>query len=240
MGLVTVHQKHMETVLGQGDNREIYVMNVGGSGLIQLTNHPAWDKSPSWSPDGSRVAFLSDRDQDGYEELYVINADGSGLTKLIYSPDWGVGDYTWSPNGSRIVFAYFSYGASVTDATDDVSDIYVVNTDGSGLTNLTNTNDPEWDEGASWSPDGSRIEFVSDRDGNWDIYLVNADGTGITKITNQTGNQSNAVWSPDGTKIAFSSDQDGDWDIYLMNADGSGLLQITGNDADDIPTDWKP
>ena len=221
--------------LGKGDNRNIYAMNIGSSSLVQLTNHPEWDESPSWSPDGSRVAFLSDRDQNGYQELYVINADGSGLTKLIYSPDWGVSDYAWHPNGGSIAFSYFSYGVSATDVVFGIS---VINTDGSGLTNLTQSS--AWDSGASWSPDGSQIVFDSERNGDWDVYIMNTDGTGVTNITNQPGNQSGAVWSPDGTKIAFSSDQDGDRDIYLMNADGSGLLQITDNDADDYPSDWKP
>ncbi len=106
-------------------NLEIYVMDVDGSNQVLLSNNPAKDFYPSWSPDGGQIVFLSDR--DGNEEIYVMDADGTDQTRLNhnmtndFSPDW-------SPDGNQLVFTSF---------TDGDADIYVVNTDGSGLTTLT-------------------------------------------------------------------------------------------------------
>src|SRR5689334_16678526 len=101
---------------------------------------------------------------------------------------------------------------------DGNSEIYVMNPDGSGPTNLTNNT--AFDGWPAWSPDGTKIVFSSNRDGDYEIYVMNADGTNQTRITNSPGFDYIASWSPDGTKIIFDSLRDGDWDIYLMNADG--------------------
>ena len=148
-------------------NTEIYVMNVDGSGVTRLTDHDAGDGYPSWSPDGQRIAFTSERDRsegDGSSDIYVMNADGSGVTRLTdfiaYSP-------SWSPDGQRIAF--------VSNRDRGNSDIYVMNADGSGVTRLTDHDAA--DGSPSWSPDGQRIAFVSSRDGwYYDIYVMNADG----------------------------------------------------------------
>jgi len=93
--------------------------------------------------------------------------------------------------------------------------IFVVNPDGSGLTQLTfggaNNGAP------SWSPDGSKIVFTSDRDGNFEIYSMNADDSNVTRLTNNPATDVDPAWSPDGTRIAFDSDRDGDREIYTMN-----------------------
>ncbi len=90
-----------------------------------------------------------------------------------------------------------------------------MNADGSGLFNLTN--DPGYDHYEAWSPDGSRIAFVSDRQEHSEIYVMNADGSGsATNLTNSPGSDRFPHWSPDGTHIAFISDRDGHAEIYVM------------------------
>ena len=91
-----------------------------------------------------------------------------------------------------------------------------------------------------WSPDGRRIAFDSDRDGNWEIYVMNADGSGVTRLTDNDAADGFPAWSPDGRRITFDSDRDGNWEIYVMNADGSGVARLTDNGAADGFPAWSP
>ena len=97
-----------------------------------------------------------------------------------------------------------------------------------------------FDSRPDWSPDGRRIAFNSNRDGNWEVYLMNADGSGVTRLTENDVVDGSPTWSPDGTRIAFDSTRDGDWDVYVMNADGSGVTRLTDNDAYDLSPVWSP
>ena len=92
----------------------------------------------------------------------------------------------------------------------------------------------------AWSPDGRRIAFDSDRDGNSEIYVMNADGSGVTRLTDNDAIDSFPTWSPDGRRIAFSSTRDGSFEVYVMNADGSGVTRLTDNDARDWSPAWSP
>ena len=115
-----------------GTHGEIFVMNPDGSGQTNLTNNPARDFDPAWSPDGTKVAFSSFR--GGNREIFVMNADGSGQTNVTNDACWDV-DPAWSPDGTRIAFS--------TNRLGD-NEIFVMNADGSGQTNLTNA--PEEDD----------------------------------------------------------------------------------------------
>jgi Tol biopolymer transport system component/tRNA A-37 threonylcarbamoyl transferase component Bud32 len=208
-------------------NREIYTMNAVGSGQTRLTNHPGVDDDPVWLPDGTHIAFSSTRgDQWG---VYTMNTDGSEVTFLTFEGDWHTPSV--SQDGTRITF--FSYPPTV----DSWYEIYVMNMDGSGKTNLTN-NPASKDEYPRWSPDGARIAFQSWRDGNCEIYVMNADGRELTRLTNHPSPDMHPAWSPDGTKIAFTSLRDNNGEIYVMNADGSGLANLTNHPAEDGSPAW--
>jgi dipeptidyl aminopeptidase/acylaminoacyl peptidase len=97
------------------------------------------------------------------------------------------------------------------------------------------------DQGASYSPDGTRIAFMNDYDGDFEICVMNADGTGIKQLTKNSAIDGYPTWSPDGRKIAFASNRDGDDDIWVMNADGSDQTNITSDDpTNNEDPHWSP
>jgi TolB protein len=207
-------------------NTDIYVMNADGTGVTRLTDNPADDRAPSWSPDGRRIAFASTR--NGNSEIYVMNADGTGVTRLTADAH-NDGDPAWC--GNRIAFTSDRY-------LPPFPDVYVMNDDGSGVTRLTIDN-TAFDRKPAWSPNCDVIAFTKDPDGDVEIYVMNADGTGVTRLTNSVGYDEDPAWSPDGTKIAFTSTRDGDpnREIYVMNADGTGATRLTNTSLSIWDTD---
>ncbi|MBC7929612.1 MAG: PD40 domain-containing protein, partial [Rubrivivax sp.] len=123
-------------------------------------------------------------------------------------------------------------------ARDGNNEIYVMNSDGTAQTRLTNNSAN--DERPAFSPDGSRIVFSSNRDGNLEVYVMSADGTAQTRLTNNSASDTDPTFSPDGSKIAFSSLRDGNVEIYSMNADGTGQTNLTNNAAFDSKPDYSP
>jgi len=209
-------------------NLEIYTMSSDGSGVTRLTNHPAADVFPAWSPDRTKIAFTSNR--SGQFEIYTMNADGSSPTRLTFGASVN-GGAAWSPDGLKIAF---------TSNRDGNFEIYSMNPDGTGLARLTNH--PAADFKPTWSPDATRIAFTSTRDGLAHIYSMNADGTGVTRLTSGFQLDGSPAWSPDGTKIAFSSNRGSllNLEIYVMNADGSSPVKLTNDPALDSEPAWSP
>ncbi len=118
------------------------------------------------------------------------------------------------------------------------NEIYIINADGSGRTNLTNNSASDW--WPTWSGNGHQLAFVSDRDGNWEIYKMNADGSGQTRLTNNSNADNSPNWSLDGQKIVFVSNRDENDEIYSMNADGSQQTRLTNNTVSDTEATWSP
>jgi len=142
----------------------------------------------------------------------------------------------WSPDGAKITF---------TSNRDGPGDIYLMNSDGSGVSRLTST--PAAESSSTWSPDGKQIVFDSERDGNREIYIMNSDGSNQTRLTfNPTADSGPVSFSPDGKRFAFSRNASSDgggiynYDIYVMNADGTGLEQLTTNPEFDAEPVWSP
>jgi dipeptidyl aminopeptidase/acylaminoacyl peptidase len=207
-------------------NTEVYVMEADGSSPTNLSNNSAHDGTADWSPDGTKITFSSNR-QDNREEVWVMDADGSNPIRLTTQNG---STSAWSPDGSKITFH---------STRDGNAEIYVMNADGSDQTRLTYIAGD--DAHPSWSPDGSKTAFSSMRDDNWEIYVMEADGSNPTRLTTTTeGTDWVPDWSPDGAKIAFVSDRDGDFEIYVMNADGSNQTRLTFNASDDRNPAWSP
>jgi hypothetical protein len=164
-------------------------MNSDGSGQTRLTNDNLDYRQPSWSPDGTKIAFsgLESRGSpDDNYEIYVMNAaDGSGVTRLTHDVAYDSDSPNWSPDGTKIAF-------SNQERDTATEEIYVMNAeDGSGLTKLSEGANP------SWSPDGTKIAFDTARDGNIEIYVMNAaDGSGQTNISNNPDHDFYPDWGP--------------------------------------------
>lgn len=172
-------------------NPDIYVMAPDGTNVTRLTDDPANDLDPAWSPDRQQIAFVSDREGDF--DIYTINADGTNLVRLA-AHKGRESHPVWSPDGQRIAFS--------SDRDGD-SEIYVVHRDGSNLTNLTNS--PGFDTSPAWSPSGKLVAFASWRQDRLKIYVMNADGSDVRQLTSDQTLDCDPVWSPNGQHIAFIS-----------------------------------
>ena len=215
----------------QGGNSEIFVMNSDGSGQTGLTSSPqSFDSAPSFSPDGSRVAFHSDRDNhvSGRPDVYVMNADGGEVVRLTNAAAADEGP-AWSPDAKKIAFI------SARDAATSQfrRELYVMNADGSGQTRLTfgHSLQPR----LSWSPDGSRIVFASPHappdPATNRLWVINAAGGAPTPITTPGVLDDNfPAWSPDGRHIAFvrGTAAFNSSAVWLVNPDGGNPRQLTG------------
>jgi hypothetical protein len=125
-----------------------------------------------------------------------------------------------------------------TTTRDGNTEVYVMNADGSGQTNLTNS--PLFsDQEGGWSPDGNKIVYYH-RPTTGEIYSMNSNGTMQTNLTNHVADDSLPAWSPDGSQISFTSQRDGNYEIYVMSEDGSGQTRITNNTFSDFGSDWQP
>lgn len=230
---------------GLGGQLDVFMMDAEGTGRANVSNTPAAELSMATSPDGSRVAFETDR--DGNTEIYYGLDDGSQQTNISASPatDHHV---TWSPDGQYLVFSSDRDGSpglyrfnfdtrelvrivdqavlpSVAPTSDRVvfsrpqpgdEEIVVARLDGSDETQLTDS--PGSDAWPRWSPDGETIVFESDRDGNPEIYRMSADGgTDLRRLTDDPGEDRFPTWSPNGQSIAYEHDGE----LWIMNADGS-------------------
>jgi Tol biopolymer transport system component len=240
-------------------SREIWTVSPDGWHPLQLTSNDADDHSPAWSPDGMKIAFVSDRadphaHQRGHApiwDLYVMNADGSGITRVTTCGNDcggnGVLAPAWSPDGTHLAFA-MTKRRGPSDMYFQ-TDLYVVNADGSGLVQLTDTPDQQGDP--AWSPDGSEIAFSRYVDGQLDVFSVKADGTEEARLTTDPADDSGPAWSPDGRQIVFSSHRNwdevhdrlfegdpGNAELYVMNADGSGQTRLTDDRAWDGAAVW--
>ena len=171
----------------------IDVMNADGSGRVSLTA----GAGPAWSPDGSKIAFSSNRGASS-PDIYVMNADGSDLRRVTTAEDPDF-EPAWSPDGRQIVFTRETISNTIAIGEYE---IFVINADGSGEMQLTDTPPRPTGLGVlvnpapSWSPDGTRIAFARDDAGGPEIYVMNADGSGTRALTRNTARDLDPAFAP--------------------------------------------
>jgi len=226
-------------------------MNADGSNMTQLTNTSDWESSPTWSPDGSRIAYdraLPAGESQVLYKIHIMNANGSNQVPLQADPLVTHYNPSWSPNGSKIaLIGIGSHGGE---------QMYTVKVNGTDLKRLTGpstggvvvTGDFYTRAQPDWSPDGSKILFARYGCGlqycsevnDYEVIVIYADGSGRKRLTNNVFHDVSPVWSPNGRRIVFASDRDGDYEIWKMMADGSSQTQLTFNTVGDRSPDWQP
>ena len=180
----------------------VWVMNADGTNQKRLTTDNGRD--PTWSPDGTRIAYTAREGRD--RQVWVVNADGTNQKKVT---TYGHGP-TWSPDGTRIAYT----------AGESEPRVWVMNADGTNQKKVTT-----YGRHLTWSPDGTRIAYCC----RWGVLVINADGTNEQQLMTDNGGLY-PTWSPDGTRIAYSgiyTDTDGWTGVWVMNADGTNQKQIT-------------
>lgn len=209
LGSMTFNRRIVASRQISGVN-QIFISNPDGSGEVQLTTSSGGNFRPSVDPNGTKIAFISQR--DGNSEIYVMNIDGTNQTRLTND---AAEDYfpSISADGTKVIF---------TSERDGNVEVYSINVNGTGLLRLTNN--AAADTTPAWSEDGTEILFCTDRDGNFEIYKANANGTSPTRITTTTEDEVHASYSIDGTRIFYYDDTG---EVRRINPDGSNRVNIT-------------
>lgn len=182
--------KSIYLTISQGYSPDIYKMAYSGDLINKMTNGPngAMNVEPAASPDGSKIAFSSDR--SGKTMIFTMNNDGGNVVRLTHAGQFNSSP-SWSPDGKKLAFAGFE---------SNHFDIFVMNIDGTGMVRLTKANKPNGhpanNEDPSFSPDGRFVMYTSDRSGQNQIYISTVDGSEERRVTLDHSNYYKARWSP--------------------------------------------
>src|SRR6266550_2326028 len=233
---------------GVATRDDIFLLSADGTSDVNLTSNVAYDSWPAWSPDGTQLAFESNRDDLYHTEVYVLTLSSGSVARLTADTSHEDAQPAWSPLGNRLASvsdvqpAWSPDGSKIAFASDrssprGIGDIYVMDTTGAGVVNLTQN--AANDLAPAWSPDGTKIAFMSDRDpAGFAVWVMDSDGSNPVRVSPTTpcGVPS---WTPDGQRLAFECDAD----IWVANADGTGLLRITrtaNNQRSEVMPRWRP
>jgi TolB protein len=198
------------------DSYDIFVADEKGKIIKQLTNTPGYDAEATVSPKGDKIVFTSTRNGD--LDLYVMDMNGKNIKQLTFDLGYDGGAF-FSPDGSKIVFrASRPKGNDSIEYVENLKqgmvaptnmEIYTINTDGTGLKQITNLGKANW--APYYHPSGKKILFSSnhhsERGYDFQLYMINEDGTGLVKITDQSMFNAFPMFSPDGKRLVFSSNR---------------------------------
>lgn len=177
--------KKVVFVLSKDGNSELYTCDRSGGGLKRLTTSRQIESSPCWSPDGSQIAFTSDR-EGGHPQVFVMSANGSGVRRVTRQGGWNDAP-AWSPKGDKLAF--------VSRSAEGTFDIYTCAPSGENSTWRRLTMNQGDNEAPTWAPDGRHLAFSSNRSGTWQVYMMLDDGANQQQLTLLGSNQQ-PTWGP--------------------------------------------
>ena len=213
-------------VAREGRTKELWVMDLDGANARQLTRDGSIALSPSWSPDGSLLAFSSYRD-GGSPRLFVVPAAGGRIYRVSARAGLNTGP-AYSPDGREIACSL---------SKDGNAEIYVLDAQGGSPRRLTDHR--AIDTSPSWSPTGREIAFTSDRSGAPQVYVMGRDGGNVRRLTYEVGYTDSPAWSPRGDLIAMVSRTASGFDIHVCDADGSNARLVVSGGSNENPR-WSP
>ncbi len=226
-----------------GDD-DVYMMDLDGTGLHQLTNEPGRDYEGDISPDGKTIVFATQRAAGDNSQLFLMDADGSNVRRLTFSADEGspyaagnvIDDYAhWSYDGTRVVFQRSSDVSGNMDA-----DVWVIDPATGEERQITNLPDT-WDSTPAFTHDNKAVTFERGTGPDFSIYRVDLDTGEATRLTgDNAGRAVGGKLSPDGKKLLYTSNIDGDVEIYLQDMDSGDTTNLTDNEAVDTYPHWSP
>ncbi|HSC48724.1 MAG TPA: hypothetical protein VLD16_00565 [Gaiellaceae bacterium] len=225
----------------------LWTMSADGTGLVRLVAEGQKMRqllSPTWAPQGRRIAFTA-RTAENQRDIWIVNADGTGLHQMWKTPRLWEWDVDWSPAGNQLAFS---------SATGMVFQLYVMDANG-GHRRVLN---PNWRRLQAlmpeWSPNGRRLAFMGFAQGQHsslddaEIWVANANGSLRVRLTRNKVVDSEPAWSADGRRIAFvrgagsfmPPEQSSPAELYVMNADGTSVTRLTANDLGEGGPAWQP
>jgi YVTN family beta-propeller protein len=217
----------------------IWVMNADGSNKQQLTfSLPA--RSPQWSPDGQWISFVAFAN-GGHEDVFVIPAAGGMPINLTDNPAADL-QPSWSADSQALAFETNRHHViSGTTVITDNWELYAVNISTTVQTRLTDS--PGQDHAASWSPDGSQIAFISDRNNaqyDFSLWVMNPDGTQQRRVTGPMQLLAPIAWSPDGRRVAIQGGLLENGELYAIDVASGAVARLTNDSVGDANPVWRP
>jgi len=208
-------------------HKEIFVADVLGRNIKQITRHKNLAVSPKFSPDGKLLAYSSYH--PGNPNLYITNWQEARFTKAISRrPGLNLAP-AWSPDGKTM---------AITLSMDGNPDLYLINSDGTLISRLTKNTGIN--VSPAWSPDGKHLAFVSDRSGTPQVYIMNMKTNSVRRITFQGNDNTEPNWSPDGEWITYAGLYEGRYQIFIIKPEGGKPLQLTWYRDDHESPSWSP
>lgn len=229
-------------------NREIYLIQPDGRELTRLTNHPAVDSDPDWSPDGTQIAFRSRR--DGSSDIFIMGSDGSNPFNLVGDPADSVDDEfapKWNPDSSILAIFTDRFqppmgNCQSGEGVHHLAFISLENPEMFGKPEIIKhfSDLPGEQQTLGWSADGSVLAFSSVCSQNRQIYSWDRETRDVTVLIDEGYSISNPAFSPDGRYLAFSSDRDGAADIFILELETGEIRNLTKKPSMDRQPTWSP